>query len=196
MRRLCFIFSSLVLLTGCPRQELFVVLPNADGRPGAGKITVENGTAETVLDQAFSAAETRRGATAAVDVPAIDTRIIFNQAISARPILPHHFTLYFLSGQGELTSDSAAEYHKVFDDTRPRLAYEIEVIGHTDTVGNQTYNQELSLARARVIRDKLTADGVPPGAISVAGRGQLDLLVPTAQGVDEPRNRRVEITVR
>jgi outer membrane protein OmpA-like peptidoglycan-associated protein len=196
MGRFCLALSALVLLTGCPRQELFVVLPNADGRAGAGKITISAGTTKTVLDQPFAAAEARQGTIEAVDVPAADTLIIFKEAIGARPVLPHHFSLYFLSGQDELTPASAAEYHKVLEDTRARLVYQIEVIGHTDTVGDQTYNQQLSLARARAIRDKLIADGVPATAISIAGRGQLDLLVPTALGVDEPRNRRVEITVR
>ncbi len=196
MGRFCLALSALVLLTGCPRQELFVILPNADGRAGAGKITISAGTTKTVLNQSFAAAEARQGTTEAVDVPAADTLIIFKEAIGARPILPHHFSLYFVSGRDELTPASAAEYHKVLEDTRARLVYQIEVIGHTDTVGDQAYNQQLSLARARAIRDKLIADGVPATAISVAGRGELDLLVPTALGVDEPRNRRVEITVR
>jgi OOP family OmpA-OmpF porin len=196
MGRFCLALSALILLTGCPRQELFVVLPNADGRAGAGKITVSAGTTKTVLDQPFAAAEARQGTTEAVDVPAADTLIIFKEAIGARTVLPHHFSLYFLSGQDELTPASAAEYHKVLEDTRARLVYQIEVIGHTDTVGDQTYNQQLSLARARAIRDKLIADGVPAAVISIAGRGELDLLEPTALGVDEPRNRRVEITVR
>ena len=193
--RFCVALSALVLLTGC-RQELFVVLPNADGRAGAGEITISAGSSTAVLNQPFAAAETIRGRTEAVDVPPADTLIIFKEAIGARPILPHHFSLYFLSGQDQLTPASVAVYHKVFDDIRSRRAYQIEVIGHTDTMGNEAYNQQLSLARARAIRDKLIADGVAATAISIAGRGQLDLLVPTAAGVDEPRNRRVEITVR
>jgi outer membrane protein OmpA-like peptidoglycan-associated protein len=194
--RVCVALSALVLLAGCPRQELFVVLPNADGRAGAGEITISAGSSKAVLNQPFAAAETTRGRTEAVDVPPGDTLIIFKDAIGARPILPHHFSLYFLSGQDQLTPASVAVYHKVFDDIRSRRAYQIEVIGHTDTMGNRAYNQQLSLARARAIRDKLIADGVAATAISIAGRGQLDLLVPTAAGVDEPRNRRVEITVR
>jgi peptidoglycan-associated lipoprotein len=196
MQRWLFVAFAAVMLTGCPRQELFVVLPNADGRPGAGAITVSNGNTETTLDQAFAAAETREGKSVPVAVPASDTRIIFNQAIGARPILPHHFRLYFLLGSNEMTPDSTVAYRQVFDDIKARLAYEVEVIGHTDTLADQVLNQRLSLLRAAAIRDKLVADGLAAGAISITGRGKLDLLVPTADNTAEPRNRRVEITVR
>jgi peptidoglycan-associated lipoprotein len=196
MQRWLVVALALVMLTGCPRQELFVVLPNADGRPGAGAITVSDGSSETTLDQAFAAAETRQGKPVPVAVAASDTGVIFNQAIGARPILPHRFRLYFLLGSNELTPESAVAYRQVFDDIKPRLAYEVEVIGHTDTLADPTLNQTLSLARAAAIRDKLVADGLAAGAIAITGRGKLDLLVPTADQTAEPRNRRVEIMVR
>ncbi len=52
------------------------------------------------------------------------------------------------------------------------------------------------MSRAEMIRDRLVHDGISPKSISVAGRGQLDLAVKTADQVAEPKNRRVEITVR
>ena len=70
------------------------------------------------------------------------------------------------------------------------------MIGHTDTLGTQEHNQQLSMSRAEMIRDRLVHDGLSPKSISVAGRGKLDLAVKTADQVAEPRNRRVEITVR
>jgi outer membrane protein OmpA-like peptidoglycan-associated protein len=99
-------------------------------------------------------------------------------------------------GSDELTPESAAAYRAVFDDVHSRKAYEVEVIGHTDTLGAATYNQQLSLARAAAIRNRLIADGIGGDAISIAGRGKLDLLIPTADQVAEPRNRGVEIQVR
>jgi outer membrane protein OmpA-like peptidoglycan-associated protein len=74
--------------------------------------------------------------------------------------------------------------------------YEIAVIGFTDTVGDLRYNQELSLRRAEAIRGRLLRNGLDRQAIRTAGRGKRDLLVPTADQTPEPRNRRVEITVR
>ena len=84
----------------------------------------------------------------------------------------------------------------MFDDTKQRPVYEIDVIGFTDTLGDRSYNQALSLRRAAAIRDTLVRDGIDRRAISIAGRGEHDLLVPTADQTPEPRNRRVEITVR
>lgn len=65
--------------------------------------------------------------------------------------------------------------------------------GHTDTVGGVAYNQRLSERRARAVEDALVADGVPKDTIAARGVGKTDLMVPTADGVREPKNRRVEI---
>ena len=186
----------LLMATGCAQQELFVVLPNADGRPGSGAISVSDGKTATTLDQPYAAAESRQGVNAPVQVGSGDAYAIFNQAIGARPILPHRFRLYFLLGSDELTPESVTAYSGVFDDVRARKAYEVEVIGHTDTLGGFAYNQELSLARAGAIHNRLIADGIAGNAIATAGRGKLDLLIPTGDQVAEPRNRGVEILVR
>jgi outer membrane protein OmpA-like peptidoglycan-associated protein len=196
MYRLSLLGMALLALTGCARQELYVVLPNADGRPGAGQISVIEGNTTTVLNQPFAAAEARGGQSAAVPLDPTEARIVFNQAIAARPILPARFRLYFVLGSDQLTPESTAAYRSVFDDIKRRAAYEVEVIGHTDTLGDLPYNQRLSLDRAAIIRTSLTRDGLDPNAISIAGRGKLDLLVPTGDQVPEPQNRRVEITVR
>ncbi len=188
--------AALLMAAGCAQQELFVVLPNADGRPGSGAISVSDGKTAMTLDQPYAAAELRQGANAPVEVGSGDAYAIFNQALGVRPILPHRFRLYFLLGSDELTPESVTAYSGVFDDVHARKAYEVEVIGHTDTLGGFAYNQELSLARAGAIRNRLIADGIAGGAIATAGRGELDLLVPTGDQVAEPRNRGVEILVR
>jgi outer membrane protein OmpA-like peptidoglycan-associated protein len=195
MRRALAALASIVLLSGCPRQALFVVLPNAEGG-GVGAITVEEGKTATTLDQPYATAESRAGGTAIVEESRGNISVIFRSAVAAQPILPHSFRLYFIVGSSELTPESKLAYRAVFDDTKQRSVYEIEVIGFTDTVGNLPYNQALSLRRAAAIRDTLVRDGVNRQTISIAGRGKRDLLVPTADETPEPRNRRVEITVR
>lgn len=72
----------------------------------------------------------------------------------------------------------------------------IEVNGYTDTSGKAEYNQGLSVRRAQTVANELVRDGVPRAAISIQGYGQTRLLVPTATGVREPQNRRVEILLR
>ena len=187
--------ASMLLLAGCPRQALFVVLPNAEGG-GVGAITVEDGKTVTTVDQPCATAESRAGSNAPVEESRGNIGVIFRSAIAARPILPHHFRLYFILGSPELTPESQVAYRAVFDDVKQRPVYEVEVIGFTDTLGDLRYNQALSLQRAATIRDTLVRDGLEPRAIWIAGRGKHDLLVPTADQTPEPRNRRVEITVR
>ncbi len=68
--------------------------------------------------------------------------------------------------------------------------------GHTDTTGNAQNNVELAMRRANVVRSMLVQTGLSTLMIDVRSHGEAELLVPTADNVSEPRNRRVEITVR
>jgi len=67
------------------------------------------------------------------------------------------------------------------------------VTGHTDLAGSDKYNMALSLRRADKVRDALVRQGVPADEIFVGGRGKREPMVPTADGVRDPQNRRVEI---
>jgi outer membrane protein OmpA-like peptidoglycan-associated protein len=69
----------------------------------------------------------------------------------------------------------------------------IDVNGYTDLSGTAAYNQRLSVRRAESVEAELVRDGVPKSEISIRGLGESNPLVPTAKGVREPQNRRVEI---
>jgi len=71
----------------------------------------------------------------------------------------------------------------------------VTATGHTDTTGTEAYNMALSLRRANAVKDALVREGVPAQAITTVGRGEAGLLVQTGDGVREPQNRRVEITM-
>jgi outer membrane protein OmpA-like peptidoglycan-associated protein len=125
---------------------------------------------------------------------------VFGSALAARPIPPKTYALYFVNDSTELVPESRAAFESVFADVAKRKAAEIVVTGHTDTVGTREYNDRLSLERANAVatqfKDSFAANGIKSDAVSTAGRGERDLLVPTGDQVPEPRNRRVEITVR
>jgi OOP family OmpA-OmpF porin len=69
----------------------------------------------------------------------------------------------------------------------------IDVNGYTDLSGSADYNQRLSVRRADAVEAELVRDGVPKTEIVIRGNGETNPLVPTAKGVREPQNRRVEI---
>ena len=73
-------------------------------------------------------------------------------------------------------------------------AQRIVCTGHTDTVGTDHENDELSLYRAKSVRAWLVCNGVPTRLITVVGEGARKLAVPTAAGVSEQANRRAEVT--
>ena len=72
----------------------------------------------------------------------------------------------------------------------------IEVAGHADKSGTATYNQGLSMKRAQAVAGELVRLGVKKDAIAVSAFGDTKPLVPTADGVREPQNRRVEIVLK
>jgi OmpA family len=108
---------------------------------------------------------------------------------------PAEFVVFFDTDEATLTPEGAqvvaqaAEAYQETGDAR------IVVTGHTDTAGPADYNLELSLRRAEMVAAELRRQGVPATDITTLGRGEEDLLVPTADGVSEPRNRRVVIVV-
>lgn len=71
-----------------------------------------------------------------------------------------------------------------------------EIVGHADRSGSDSYNEDLSLRRANAVANMLASAGVSGSALTVSARGEREPRVPTADGVREPQNRRVEITAR
>ena len=70
----------------------------------------------------------------------------------------------------------------------------VMLAGYADRSGAPTYNQGLSERRNTAVTSYLTGRGVPSGAITSQGFGESNNRVPTADGVRELQNRRVEIT--
>ena len=120
----------------------------------------------------------------------------FGATLTSLPARPTAFLLYFMTGKDELTPESTGELDKILAEMKTRPVPDVLVIGHTDTVGAAEANDRLSMQRAERVKGFLTGIGIPGERIQTAGRGERELLVPTADNVDEPRNRRVEINVR
>jgi len=78
------------------------------------------------------------------------------------------------------------------------LAYpdlRLEVDGHTDSVGSDAYNQQLSEKRAAAVRDYLVQQGLPMSSATVLGFGKTQPVSSNATAVGRQQNRRVELVV-
>lgn len=201
--RAILLLAFVALVAGCatPRNDLVVVLPEAGGKTGAVVVT-DDKKRQTVLDKPYAAARTdepgifdRSSGMKAGPSSAGEVKQAFGPALAAQPARPVSLLLYFTEGS-TLSDESKEVVDRMFAEIARRPAAEITVIGHTDTVGNDAYNDKLSLERAQAVREILIGMGVPAQNITAAGRGKRELLVPTGDNVNEPRNRRVELNVR
>lgn len=178
-----------------PYDDLFVLLPSAHG--AAGGLVVRHEDGEIVLDRNHAAARVRGGGqTMQFEIEPAQVRRVFAAAIAALPPAPSRFVVHFEAGSDRLDPESMRKIEQVFTELASRPAPEIMVVGHTDTTGSTARNDRLSLQRAQTVRNELIRRGIDAATVAVSGRGQRELLVPTADNVAEPRNRRVEIFVR
>lgn len=178
-----------------PRADLVVLLPGREG--GVGAVVVQEGGREVVLNTAYASARTGAGGRLEPGQASPDeVRAVFADALAAEPPRPVTFILYFVEATDQFTPESQVLVDQVLLAIASRPAPELTVAGHTDAVGTDQYNDTLSLRRAERVRALLVARGIAPDRIGAIGRGKREPRVPTPDGVAEPRNRRVEITVR
>ena len=181
------------LLGGCATAH--VTLLNGEPGMGVGSVAVQDpksGTDRGVLDVADT-----RAAIGGHKVHAQPVKPARYAALTdGMPPPPSHFTLDFVEGSTDLVPDSQPELERMLAEVKKRPGVEVQITGHTDTLGTTEDNDALSMARAVQVRDALAALGLNPGVTRTVGRGERELLIPTEDGVREDRNRRVEITVR
>lgn len=111
-------------------------------------------------------------------------------------VTPPSFMVFFDWDRANISAQALTTIRQAAQAFKTKGSARITATGHTDTSGPESYNMALSLRRANAVKDALVREGVPAQAISVVGRGEAQLLVPTGDGVREPQNRRVEIVVQ
>lgn len=180
-----------------PAQTLVLLLPDAnDATVGRAVVSNQAGQLELAAARESTSVSPNQPPAAATIMSEADVSRLFDEVLSALPPAPRHFTLYFLFESEELTAESRALVPEIVQAVRDRPSPEVGVVGHTDTTGTPAGNFELGLRRANAIRGRLLEVGIDASVIEVTSHGEADLLVKTADEVREPRNRRVEITVR
>lgn len=106
------------------------------------------------------------------------------------------FVVFFDFDKSDLTPAAQDTISKAATAYRTKGGAQINARGHTDRAGTEAYNKALSLRRANAVKDQLIREGVAASDISVVGLGESQPMVPTADGVREAQNRRVEIVLR
>jgi outer membrane protein OmpA-like peptidoglycan-associated protein len=200
------VVMGLALLGACAPQPprntalnvTLVVLPKPpDGHVGAVVVHPLDGGKPVLVDKPYVEANLRDTKTvrmSPVDKKSVDQT--FGKTLAALPAQPRSILVYFVEGTDELNPEAKRAIDRVVAEVAARPAPEIAVVGHTDIVGSDQYNDMLSLQRAGRVKDLLVRRGIPAKIIQTAGRGKREPLVPTADAVAEPGNRRVEIIVR
>jgi OOP family OmpA-OmpF porin len=110
------------------------------------------------------------------------------------PAPPQVFIVFFDWDRDTVTPEGMQIIHQAADAYKSGAPVQIHVTGYTDRSGSPAYNQRLSQRRANNVAKAMASLGVAPSQMIVSGRGENDNRVPTAPGVREPQNRRVEIT--
>ena len=174
-----------------------VLLPQADGKPSAVTVRVKDG--EEILSRPYQRATAPVGASGAPMVDQADpakvqseNKILFDM----RPPAPQRYTVYFDLGNTTLTPASQQVMNEALIAAQTRSGSDIVVTGHTDTKGALEQNDMLSRRRAQQVVQLFVERQFPSKRIEAVGRGEREPAVPTADEVDEPRNRRVTIEVR
>jgi outer membrane protein OmpA-like peptidoglycan-associated protein len=106
---------------------------------------------------------------------------------------PSNYQVFFDFDHADLTPKAVQIVDEAAANAAAGKVTNIDVTGYTDTVGSEEYNLRLSRRRALTVQAELTKQGIPANEIAIFAKGKHDLLVPTADGVKEPQNRRVQI---
>ncbi|MBC9209054.1 OmpA family protein [Roseomonas aerophila] len=170
------------------------------------------------LDPSYSGVS-RNGNTGALSRVSVDSenynhsvfvglRYAFNAPRPAAPVVPvapapaaapapaRTYLVFFDFDRADLTDRARQIIAEAAQNAGRVQSTRIEVAGHADRAGSPQYNQRLSQRRADAVAAELGRLGIARSAITVQAFGESRPLVPTADGVREPQNRRVEIVLR
>jgi len=198
MRGNLFVLLVLLIISGCATvKDTVVLVQDADGK--VGQLTVSTRGGAKTLTVPNTMVEVTGFGKSPSDPKKIDqTRIdsLFTDSIKALPLEPVRFLLYFLNNSTKLTTESKPLIPEILSLVDKRDFYEISIIGHTDTTGDDEYDMRLSSARSEAVRDVLLSHGIRSGQMELRYYGKRDPVIPTGDNVREPRNRRVEVVVK
>jgi outer membrane protein OmpA-like peptidoglycan-associated protein/opacity protein-like surface antigen len=120
---------------------------------------------------------------------------VVQQPVVAAPVCNKGpFIVFFEWDRADITSDAATILNSAASAYANCGSAAVMIAGHADKSGSSRYNVGLSQRRANNVRDYMSSRGIPSGSMTTQAFGEERPRVPTADGVRELQNRRVEIT--
>jgi len=101
----------------------------------------------------------------------------------------------FAFNQSDLTPTAKSQLDAVMGKLEDASVTSIKVVGHTDSVGSDEYNQGLSQRRAASVAAYLISQGVAPGKVTSEGKGESQPVADNDSDAGRAKNRRVELNV-
>ena len=170
---------------------------------GRERAPEESAQSQSYFDCWEKAAEAKNGVESARCKTAFESAISNLQvAINAAPSTPgapaptaqnREYRVYFGLDEWHLSAEALSTITEAINTARSEGQSQIVAAGHTDRSGSDAYNMTLSERRAVVVKDVMVEMGAREDAIKVESYGESRPAVETADGVKEPKNRRVEI---
>lgn len=133
------------------------------------------------------------------EVPKLDKDRMYSKSnLLIQFELPKTFTLdnvQFNSGKAELTRSSYSEINELLEYMKIKEDLVIEIAGHTDDVGEDEYNMDLSERRAKSVNDYLVSNGISPERITAKGYGATQPIASNEIPEGRQKNRRTEVRI-
>jgi len=114
---------------------------------------------------------------------------------TARGLIANMSDVLFKTGSYELLAGARERLAKVSGIVMAYPGLHLDIEGHTDSVGSDEYNLQLSQKRAQAVRDYLVQQGIPDGAIASRGLGKSTPVATNDTAEGRQQNRRVELVL-
>ena len=124
--------------------------------------------------------------------PIVSDKVI-NRKVSDLCTFQYRKDIIYYDFEKEQSTETKSLINRILDEGQYCDVKSIHIVGYTDTTGSATYNQKLSSRRAQTLRNELVKRGLKPEITTFEGKGEIDPIVVTGDGVKEPLNNRIEV---
>jgi len=189
----------LLALGGCAARpsSSVVLVPDPLGHVGTAEVSTAAG--RQTLQKAGDMTQISGSSAAPSAITQAQADFItatFGEVLAIEPMPAKVFTLLFESGAVQLRPDAMAQLDAIASAAQRQGTVRVSISGHSDATGSVQFNDVLSRQRAEQVQALLLKRGVAARLIDVSSHGKGNPLIPTPDGVPEPRNRRVMVVVR